>query len=364
MSLKLVFTGDIFPGNLHYTVGYGVASTFRSGEKQEWMGSLREIFGEADLVVGNLEAPVLDDGIDVNELCFAGSGQFVEFLKRAGVNLVSVANNHILEHGKKGFDSTLNILDANGIPYVGAAGISTGNIYIYRKGPISIGFAAFNAIHDINNPNLYAEYSVSNVLSAISEMSKSDVMYRCILIHWGNEYVHLPSYDQVIDARRFIDSGAHIVIGNHPHVIQPVEEYHGGVIAYSLGNFLFDMAWSKQVKEAITLRIILTDRGALEYSIHPVLIGDEYIPQAKKGDRDMDPFRQSMKMFTQYLGFSEDMYRSKYNRLVRWNTIRERIRMKYFLASNIFRLSKKARMSIIDRAMRRLFSSPYRKSMT
>lgn len=83
-------------------------------------------------------------------------------------------------------------------------------------------------------------------------------------LHWGNEYIHYPSISQIKLAHKIIDAGIDIIIGHHPHVIQPVERYKNGVIFYSLGNFLFDMLWSKKVRHGMIAKIKF-DKESIQY---------------------------------------------------------------------------------------------------
>jgi poly-gamma-glutamate capsule biosynthesis protein CapA/YwtB (metallophosphatase superfamily) len=117
--MKLAFCGDIFPANLHYTIGYGVASRFVLHKGKPWVKHIKKFFQNVDVVFGNLESPLIYNSDHPELTCFAGSEDFAYFLKQIGISIVSIANNHILEHGLPGFNSTKEILQKNGIKYVG-----------------------------------------------------------------------------------------------------------------------------------------------------------------------------------------------------------------------------------------------------
>ena len=146
--------------------------------------------------------------------------------------MVSIANNHILEQGIKGMFSTKEALKKNCINYVGEFHDGTSNIETFEANGIRIGIAGFNDIHNIENGNIYAEYSEQNVKKALDIMSALELDYKIIIFHWGDEYIHIPSRIQIEAAHKFIDRGADIIVGHHPHVIQPVERYKKGFKIY------------------------------------------------------------------------------------------------------------------------------------
>jgi poly-gamma-glutamate synthesis protein (capsule biosynthesis protein) len=103
-------------------------------------------------------------------------------------------------------------------------------------------------------------------------------------MHWGNEYVDRPSPDQIRLAHKIIDSGANMILGHHPHVLQGVEKYHNGVIAYSLGNFIFDM-WQDKMKKSMILQCILSKQGVCNVEVIPVYINNNFQPEILRGEK-------------------------------------------------------------------------------
>ena len=99
-----------------------------------------------------------------------------------------------------------------------------------------------------------------NVLEDIAAV-RDEVDVVILTLHWGIEYQHLPESYQSQMAKDFIDAGADVIIGHHPHCIQGVETYHGGLIFYSLGNFIFDQDWSLQTRQGLALELELTPLG-------------------------------------------------------------------------------------------------------
>ena len=114
-----------------------------------------------------------------------------------------------------------------------------------------------------------------------------------VSLHWGDEYVEYPSLAQMRFARRLVEAGADIIVGHHPHVVQGVERYRGAVIAYSLGNFVFDM-WQRATRHSILLTVVLRGKGDLDHRVAPVWIGADHRPVASA---DLHPYRKAEVLF-------------------------------------------------------------------
>ena len=118
-SVKLTFVGDLFPGNIIESVGIGIGSQFLGHKGNPWQDKIKNFFLDSDFVFANLESPLIKDDNTCNNSTFAGSTKFAKFLSKVGISAVSVANNHILEHGSAGFQSTLDSLKENNIFPIG-----------------------------------------------------------------------------------------------------------------------------------------------------------------------------------------------------------------------------------------------------
>lgn len=252
MCLKITATGDIFPSNMGYHSKIGIGRDFYNHRGQKWERVFIPVFSDSDICIVNLEAPLIHDADYCNTDYFAGSIAFAHYLKHIGVTHANVANNHILEQGLEGFYKTIDALKKAGIEPIGLSCDGEAQVSYYESKGYSIGIAAFNDIHDIQPCTVYADYSESSVLEALEKMKSTDV--NIVVLHWGSEYTNIPSLKQLDSAERFIEAGADFVIGHHPHVVQPVIKYKDGVIAFSLGNCLFDMYHSPHVREGCILR--------------------------------------------------------------------------------------------------------------
>ena len=235
--MQITFIGDIFPSNESFSLGFGIKSKFEKHQGQDWIDNIISITKHSDIVVGNLESPLIESSMAVKQ-DFYGVPSFATFLQECGVNVLNVANNHILEHGKAGYEETLKTLDEANISIVGDK-----NKVLYLCWDNSkIAIAGFCGV-DLNlfeNNNCFSELNKQNIELCLDDMGKNNADLKIFCFHWGNEYIHKPSMEQRLLAYKLIDAGVDIIIGHHPHVIQPYEKYKNGHIFYSLGNFCFD----------------------------------------------------------------------------------------------------------------------------
>lgn len=200
----------------------------------------------ADITFVNLESPFSDRGPYREQgLIFHAPPEAIAGLELAGVDVVSTANNHTRDCGPHGVEFTVRWLRAHHIAAVGS-GLSPAETHegvVLTRHGVRFGFLAYT--FDQKNGNW-------NDLDDRIAMTDIDVMRRdvnalkkrcdvtIVSMHDGVEYAPKPSRHQIAFAHAAVDAGALLVVGHHPHVIQPNEEYKNGVIFYSLGNFVFD----------------------------------------------------------------------------------------------------------------------------
>ncbi len=268
MKLKIVATGDMFPGNMGYHSKIGIAWDFYKHKGKMWEDLFEEILMPSDICIVNLEAPLVHDDDFPNNDYFAGAVDFAAFMKRVGVTHANIANNHTLEQGKDGFLNTIKVLKKAGIEPIGCMDGSLPQVNYTEINGIMVGIVGFNQIHDIDPQGLYACYSEELVVQTLNRMEGVDL--KIVVLHWGSEYVNIPSYEQTVSAKKFIDAGASIIIGHHPHVLQPVVMWNETVVAFSLGNILFDMWHSKNVRTGGILSIDYSKGQPLTYSVQGV----------------------------------------------------------------------------------------------
>ncbi|MCR4284320.1 MAG: CapA family protein [Parcubacteria group bacterium] len=224
-----------------------------------------DFLSTSDITFGNLEGPVSDKGMDLGNLySFRMNPLVLSPIKDAGFDVLSVANNHSADWGEGAFVDTLNRLELNGISPVGG-GINKDDaesIKIIERNGLKVGFLAFS---DVGPKWFEAGNNKPGILLAKTELVKELVLkakykadYVVVSFHFGNEYETVASYRQEELAKQAVDAGANIVIGHHPHVVQKIELYNGGLIAYSLGNFIFDQNFSEETMEGSLLNVVFS----------------------------------------------------------------------------------------------------------
>ena len=186
----------------------------------------KQYFENAEFNFANLECNFSDDASLYSDSMFhfRAPTKNVEVLTRAGIDFVTTANNHMMDYGNNGLYDTLDTLDAAGIAY-GQDGKAT--VFETENG-LRIGiYCGFQQV------------SEKHVAACINELKGKNVDYIICAFHWGEEGAYRPGGNQKSLAHAAIDAGADLVYGSHPHVLQPVEEYKGCLIMYSLGNWCF-----------------------------------------------------------------------------------------------------------------------------
>jgi len=209
---------------------------------------MRQYFNGAQIVFGNLEGPLTDRGIPEQDKKFVFRSpphKVSAALKSAGFNVVTLANNHMLDYGADGLAQTIEALDTAGIQHVGA-----GPDLMTARRPVTFQIndqrVAILAYSMTLPENYYAESNRSGTAFGHEEQVRDDVIAArkqadivLVAFHWGQEgKTELREYQTRL-GHLAIDSGASAVIGHHPHILQGIERYKDGIIIYSLGNFTF-----------------------------------------------------------------------------------------------------------------------------
>jgi hypothetical protein len=233
------------------------------------ISSIEGILKEADLVIGNLESPLINEGTPIlNKCTLRGNVEWGKVLKKMNVQLVSLANNHIMDYGPEGLFSTMNTLKAEGIDFVGAGynqieacaprfiTVKGIRIALIGRSSVIVSSPCYAQLDSVGAAFLDTDETIRTIIK-----SKENCDLVVVLIHWGLEEYSYPTPNQVELARNFIDAGADIILGHHPHVIQGVQKIGTGAVAYSLGNFLFnDFLWVRQ-GNGNPIPIVLSDKN-------------------------------------------------------------------------------------------------------
>lgn len=236
---------------------------------------------EADLAFANLESPIGDKGHFIN--MFQAPPEAIKGVVYAGFDVVSLANNHALDYHHAGMLETMRLLAEHKIDWVGAGkNIHEARAPLIREiNGVKVGFLAYTEMWFVHarepiswegtedEPGV-APARLDIIVEDVGKLrSKADCVI--VTIHWGKEYTHELTPEQKRLARAAVDAGADLVLGHHPHVLQGIEFYGKGVIAYSLGNFVFDLNLPK-TWETMMLEFTLSPRGPLDMKVIPAYI--------------------------------------------------------------------------------------------
>ena len=225
----------------------------------------------ANIMVVNNEFAVTNSNNKVNKLYnFKAKPERLDIYKEMGVDLVSLANNHVYDYGEEGLLDTIKYLNEYNIPNIGAGSNITEatKAYYFIAGGYKFSFiSATRAEKNVvtpkakeNKPGVFWCYDPSLLIETIKkEKEVSDFVI--LLIHWGGEDSHLLEDVQKETGKLYIDAGADFVIGSHAHVLQGFEFYNDKLIAYNLGDFIFD----RETKDTGILSININDKRDVEY---------------------------------------------------------------------------------------------------
>lgn len=234
----------------------------------------------SDYVTGNFESPILyREGYPKADkfIHLSSAPESANALKKVGFDSVNLANNHLKDHGKQGLLDTLKAFDRAKVDTVGAGrDIDSATRVSYETvNGIRIAVLGFS---DVMPKDFRAKQNKSGIAPADPDVffkavakAKTNANLVLVHMHWGLEYDSGYHPRQRDLGRALIDAGADIVIGHHPHVLEPVEVYKNGIIFYSLGNFVFDQGWSR-TKESVLVQYKLMNNGQARIELHPIWI--------------------------------------------------------------------------------------------
>jgi poly-gamma-glutamate capsule biosynthesis protein CapA/YwtB (metallophosphatase superfamily) len=279
MSVSVISVGDVY---------------IKRKNPQSAFQKMKPVFEKSDLVFANLETPLTDRETPAlgRLVPLKTTPAMVEGIVHAGVDIVSLANNHTTDYGPAGLVDTMNILDENDTCHVGAGHnfAESHNPELIEKKGVKIAFLAyectiwsFGAEGKEKIPGA-AKLNVSSLLASPHidkgdlKVMKEDVRKAketadvvVASFHWGVDLSCTVAPHQKAMAYQAVDSGADVILGHHPHRLQGIEVYNGKVIFYSLGNILFDMMFQFP-QNTVAAETILSEKGLEEAYVHPIYI--------------------------------------------------------------------------------------------
>lgn len=239
---------------------------------------IRDILWQSKIVVANLEGVFTDNKSvarkDSSKLQFTFDKKLAPIFKEFNFSILSQANNHTNDFGREGALESYKFLEENSISSFGDFFNEHDNVAFGEINNKKIVFIGFN------------EFSYINENKILDLIKKYDDGYKVIVMpHWGIEYKDVSNANQQKLAHDFIDAGADIVIGSHPHVVQEIEIYNNKLIFYSLGNFVFDQDFSKKTTEGLGVKVIFGDKNT-RISLIPFNILKSQVHLKDKNDRE------------------------------------------------------------------------------
>lgn len=277
-TTTLMFVGDIMldRGVEHLVSKYGSSFKFPFLE-------IENTLSEADLLFGNLESVVTSKGHQMKETYpFRADPQAGSALAQVGFDVVSLANNHALDYGPAALRDSVTNLERAGIEPVGAGLKEKAYSPVVQKRNLKVAYLAYTNLGSQQWAATSGRAGVAwlnekNLRQGVNRAEeKADLVV--VSFHLGEEYSNKPTPNQQHYSRLAIDSGADLVVGHHPHVIQRVEKYKGGWIAYSLGNFVFDQDFSRETRTGLLLRVIVEGNAIDEVVPREIRINEKFQP--------------------------------------------------------------------------------------
>lgn len=290
---EIIFTaaGDFTLGTddaLNKSTSLPAAFKASGNDYSYFLKNVRNVFKDDDYTLVNLETTFTNSNSKIDkghviQFNFKGPSSYAKILTSSSVEGVTIANNHIYDYGKKGFDDTINVLQNNKLDITGEGYKIVKDI----KG-IKFAFLGYQAWDS-------DEKNKEKIKNDIEILKKEGVQVIIPYFHWGREKDYKPTSYQKTLAHYAIDCGATMVLGSHPHVIQSLEDYKGKLIVYSLGNFCFGGNPNPSDKRTFILKSKLIFNGDslsnIEFKVLPASISsvshkNDYVPTLLNGEKE------------------------------------------------------------------------------
>lgn len=310
-QISVLVSGDV---TLGYHYEEYVDEQVKKGKPRDEMfawgfAKVRSLTTKADLFVVNLECPFTERGEKIaKNFNFRARPELVAALIAGGVDVASLANNHMIDYGPEGLFDTVSALDTHGIVHFGAGRTlaAAREPAIVEKNGVKLAFLGYFFLGDRNieppaviatgeQPGVAGHFSdtaeLKKMLEADIRAAKQKADHVIPFFHWGRESKGQPEPYQIEVAHHAIESGASAVLGSHPHVLQGMELYKGAPIIYSLGNFVFGGNWDPKDKRTALVELKI-DKSAVKavkvipaYSdAYPEVPVQPYLAEGEKAD--------------------------------------------------------------------------------
>lgn len=296
-KIKAKFFGDTMAhiGQVQYALAYGGGEYDFSNQ----FSYIKDYVKDSDLAITNYETTSDPNREYSGYPAFNTPASYLKNIKEAGFDVVTTANNHALDTDEEGVQTTIEAIKEAGLDFVGTKSKDSDKILYKEINGIKVAILAYtygangkedllDVRDEVSSLNYLKE---ENVKSDIEEAKKNSCDFIIVYPHWGIEYESYPTDETIKLAHKMVDLGADLVIGNHPHVVQPVEVYKSedgreGIIAYALGNFIskqsLEVSGDIRVEQALSIEVTLekdkkTGKKKLsDMKLHPLWVGTNY----------------------------------------------------------------------------------------
>lgn len=296
-KIKAKFFGDTMAhiGQVQYALAYGGGDYDFSNQ----FSYIKDYVKDSDLAITNYETTSDPNKQYSGYPAFNTPANYLKNIKEAGFDVVTTANNHALDTDEEGVQTTIEAIKEAGLDFVGTKAKDSDKILYKEINGIKVAILAYTYgangkedLLDVRDEVSSLNYlNEENVKSDIEEAKKNSADFIIVYPHWGIEYESYPTDETIKLAHKMVDWGADLVIGNHPHVVQPVEVYKSedgreGIIAYALGNFIskqsLEVSGDIRVEQALSIEVTLekdkkTGKKKLsDMKLHPLWVGTNY----------------------------------------------------------------------------------------
>ncbi len=230
-DITMTFLGDMILANQRDIKPEGRFEEYAEKNPPEYfLSKVNHILSADDFTIANLENVLSDRELTPREKNYSPAFWFksntskLNVLTKGSIEAVLLTNNHIMDYGDEGYKDTVNTVANSGLKYG-----TDDNIIRLEKNGFKIAVIC---------TGLWSEYNVTNTLRRLEKV-KAESDFQVVFFHGGTERLHAPEEEKVDAAHKFVDNGADLVVGGHPHVLQPREIYNGVEIIYSVGNFCY-----------------------------------------------------------------------------------------------------------------------------
>ncbi|MCP4265673.1 MAG: CapA family protein [Candidatus Brocadiaceae bacterium] len=281
--MKLSFIGDLMFGDQPVKFGYGFDSAHCVNGYNDSFRGIEHQLKNTDYVIGNFESIIKQRpkicSIQTWSMCC--DERVVNVLKNNNISILSLANNHTMDYGVRWYNHTKKILTDNGIKIIGDKEKPYEIIDSDENGKIGIVGASYLKVFN-SNIQYILNPEIEFWENTVQKLKENNVNTIIAFIHWGNEFVKLPNSKQFEISKHLDKLGISIIVGHHPHIVQPPCKIGNTNVYYSIGNIVSDY-WQKRFRETIIFEVEVSNE-ALKFQQHLCLININGCPEYKKSE--------------------------------------------------------------------------------